>query len=127
MLTKVILSVGSNRSFDDVEKAVGWLRSRLIDARSSSLYMTPAIQGHGAPYVNAVVEALADVGHDDLDAEFKRYELENGRDQKSRSLGIVPVDIDIVVWDNQVVRKRDFDQSFFRIGFSELACSVVEG
>ena len=127
MASDVILSVGSNRSYEDAATAVEWLLTKLEDAKASSLYSTPAVQGYGRPYVNAVVAGKTALNADELNHSLKQYELQCGRDDQARRDGIVPVDIDIVVWNGEVIRTWDFRQNFFKIGYSELSGSVIEG
>ena len=54
---------------------------------------------------------------EELGALMKRWEREAGRIAHSKS---VPLDIDIVVFDGQVVRPRDFAQEYFKIGYRAL-------
>lgn len=124
--TKVILSIGSNRSYEDVVNAIGWLKALLNNFRSSRLYTTPAIQGHGNPYINAVVEGSISFDIDSFIRKLKEYEILCGRNLKARQNDIVPVDIDIVIINDKVIRYRDFSQSFFQIGYSELTCTIVK-
>lgn len=122
----IVLSVGSNRSSEDVVKAIDWIRTVLSRCEVSSIYQTPPIQGYGKPYKNAVVKGASNLEEDTLNTIIKEYELRNGRDAKARIEGNVPIDIDIVIRNGEVIRPRDFNQSFFQIGFSELPCTVIK-
>lgn len=122
----LVISLGSNISPQNVEKAVEWLSERLKNLSHSSIYMTPPVKHSGRPYSNAVVSAITIENIESLNTEFKQYEIANGRDNAARERGDVPIDIDIVVWDGEIVRPWDFRQNFFRIGASELAGSIVE-
>lgn len=126
MKSHLFLSVGSNTEAGQVEKAVEWLSGKLQKFASSSLYTTPAVQGKGKPYVNAVVEGYITGAEEDFNNLLKDYEKTCGRDDTARKEGRVPIDIDIVVRDGSVVRERDFAHSFFRIGYSELTCPVIK-
>lgn len=121
-----ILSVGSNCGFANVSRAVTWLAGQLSDFRASSLYDTPAANGGSGAYVNAVVEGTTGMDRESFNGLLKNYETDCGRDASCRSLGIVPIDIDIVICDGDVVREWDYRQNFFRIGYSELAGTLVE-
>ena len=120
------LSVGSNCGYADVRKAVTWLAARLSDFKVSTLYETPAVKAGRGTYVNAVAEGHSPLNPESLNERLKEYERQCGRDENCRRLGIVPVDIDIVICDGHVLREWDYRQNFFRIGFSELAGSMVE-
>ncbi len=95
----------------------------------SSIYEKPAVKNAGNPYTNAVMVIDAAIEYGTLNSLLKEYEQKEGRDEGCRRAGRVPVDIDIVVWDGEVIREWDFRQEFFRIGLemvSELPCPVVE-
>ena len=117
MAASVVLSIGSNCRYEEVGLAINWLRGRLDGCRVSHEYLTPALQGYGAPYTNAVVSGLTGLGYDALEASLKAYERARGRDETARQRGGVPVDIDIVVWNGEVTRPRDFRHDFFQIGY----------
>lgn len=103
-----------------------WLESLLGCFKASRLYRTPDVKGSGIYYVNAVVQGETDLDQETLDALFKAYELACGRNAEARKHGIVPIDIDIVMWDSEIIRAWDYRQVFFRIGYSELAGSVIK-
>lgn len=120
MANQIVLSIGSNVDFQHVSDAKEWLHSCLNEYCESEMYMTPALQGHGAPYVNAVMQGLTNLSYDDFNAMLKDYEFTHGRDADARLRDEVPVDIDIVVWNGEIVRERDYRQSFFQIGYKTL-------
>lgn len=126
MFSEVVISIGSNCGYDNVSAACGWLLSILDSAESSCLYETPAVNGGSHRYVNAVVKGKTDMGFDRLNEMFKQYEVSAGRDEACREKGIVPVDIDIVLFSGKVIREWDFRQTFFKIGYSEFSGSVIE-
>ncbi len=124
-MASVVLSVGSNCGCENVRVACEWLEKMLDRPVVSGLYQTPAVNGGIRDYVNAVVSGLTDMTSDSLNACLKEYELLCGRDESCRRSGIVPVDIDIVIFDGKVIREWDFRQTFFTIGYSELFSPVV--
>lgn len=126
---KLTLSLGSNLPprHQRVRQAISWLKKSSQTCAVSSLYETPEIHGKGDPYVNAVMIAeyeCRDV--DSINRIIKEYEISAGRDDAARSKGIVPIDIDIVLADSELLRPRDFDREFFQIGLSELLGSHEE-
>lgn len=124
-LNRVVLSIGSNCGYEGVEKGLVWLSETLDDFCASSLYETPAVHGGTRNYINAVISGRTADDMSRFNALLKEYEVSAGRDERCRSLGIVPVDIDIVVFNGEVVREWDFRQNFFKIGYSELAGAPV--
>jgi 2-amino-4-hydroxy-6-hydroxymethyldihydropteridine diphosphokinase len=126
MSSEVVISVGSNVNYGNVAKACGWLTTVLENAYCSRLYETPAVNGKGRPYVNAVISGYINSDLDQFNMILKEYEISAGRDDSCRKAGIVPIDIDIVVFKGEVIREWDYRQTFFKIGYSELAGSVVK-
>ena len=126
MSHNVVLSLGSNYGDRraNVLSAVEWAKVILDFCRVSSVYETEEIHGKGSPYYNCLIGGTVDVSYENLIESTKRYELDNGRDRMARMAGYVPIDIDIVVWDGEVVRPSDYSQNFFKKGYSEIAGSL---
>ena len=70
--------------------------------------------------MNAVVSGKFEGTPDELDLILKNYEKEEGRDKQCRERGEVPIDIDIVIAEEAIIKEWDFRQKFFQIGFSEI-------
>lgn len=121
----VVLSIGSNCGYDNVETGLVWLSETLSDFRASSLYETPAVNGGMRRYINAVVFGSTSETLSNLNLLLKEYERSAGRDEDCRRVGEVPVDIDIVIFNGEVVREWDFRQNYFKIGYSELTGTPV--
>lgn len=121
-MNKVALSISSNVpcGTDDISTAATWLRTLLCQFRISSTYST---QSRTATYCNAVAVGTCHHTADQLNQRFKAYELAHGRDAKARQEHVTPIDIDIVVFNDTVLRKWDFNQQFFKIGWTQLTGS----
>lgn len=120
--TEVTLSLGSNCG--DREKRViaagKWLEELLCEAHSSPAYETPGEWGGEKTYMNMVVRGKTSSDPDKLERETKEYERRMGRDREARSRGDVPIDIDIVVYGERVMRPRDYGSRYFRRGLELL-------
>lgn len=118
----VTLSVGSNTDgkAESVANAIDFLGRILDDFRASSIYSTPEIHGNGDIYMNAVVCGSTSQQLPELSAMLKTYEINCGRTPEARKKGEVPIDIDIVIWDGEIIRQRDYSCSFFQLGFKQL-------
>ena len=121
-MNEVWLSLGSN--CDDrarnVEKASEWLPEVIESCICSHIYETPEIHGIGTPYYNAVVRGETKLDISELNRMLKEYEVLSGRDLSARERGEVPIDIDIVIWNKEIVRPKDYFHTFFQIGYSEI-------
>ncbi len=121
---QVVFGLGSNygdRS-ENVSKAIEWLSGLLIGTCVSDIYETPAYGHAGAPYMNAVVSGTF-TGPGDMETlqqACKDYEVRHGRDVEARKLNHVPIDIDIVIDGDKILRAADFSRSFFQKGYQQI-------
>lgn len=118
----VVLSIGSNCGDRRraVASAISWLSGLLDDFIASDIYETPPVGHQGSNYMNAVVCGTFTAPLSELERSCKRYEVECGRDLVARLRNQVPVDIDIVALDNEILRPEDFKRDFFRIGYRQV-------
>lgn len=123
MSTNVYISIGSNSDdrTEKIELAIDTLESAFTGFIISSLYQTPCCRGIGAPYLNAVASFQTAMSPDALNSYFKELEKKSGRssDPELRHVN-VPLDIDLVVYGNDILRQRDFDRMYFQKGYLEL-------
>lgn len=124
MKHKVAISIGSNVADGDahVKQAIASLSEILSDSRDSGAYVTPALSGDGSTYVNAVMIGRYAGSIDLLKILCKTLEHTHGRDSQARREHRVPLDLDIVVFDNTVLRPKDYTAPYFTKGYIAL-CS----
>jgi 7,8-dihydro-6-hydroxymethylpterin-pyrophosphokinase len=51
---------------------------------------------------------------------LKDWEAECGRTQVDTLEGIIPIDLDLVIWDEHIKRPKDFERHYFNLGYREL-------
>lgn len=121
-MVSLVLSVGSNTGDrrNSVTSAVEWLKKILIDFNCSDIYETPCVKMTGSHYMNCVVRGKFHGELSLLDNKIKDYEKAMGRDEISRSQNLVPIDIDIVIAEGEILREWDYNQKFFQQGFMKL-------
>ncbi len=121
-MNRAVVCIGSNltprRQY--LEKACRWLRSVLTDVDASCIYETPEYHGIGRPYLNMVAAGYTTETYETLNMRAKAMEAACGRDDAARSRGDVPLDIDIVIWNHDIIRPGDFNQQFFKIGVRQI-------
>ncbi|MCH5346367.1 MAG: 2-amino-4-hydroxy-6-hydroxymethyldihydropteridine diphosphokinase [Muribaculaceae bacterium] len=121
--TVVVISVGSNsedRNFR-VSKAIEFLLGNLTAASVSSVYESESFSKNDrSPFTNAVVVGQTLVNQEEMITLLKEQEALAGRDAVTRAEGIVPLDLDIVIWGGRIVRNDDFERPYFNIGYREL-------
>ncbi|MDE6481191.1 MAG: 2-amino-4-hydroxy-6-hydroxymethyldihydropteridine diphosphokinase [Muribaculaceae bacterium] len=117
---EAIFSIGSNwgNRHASVSEGLKWLSNVLSDFRCSSIYATPDCHGGIKEYLNAVVYGKTSLSKKELEILCKKYEAECGRDEEMRDAGKVPVDIDLVIYDGDILRHNDYKREFFKIGYA---------
>ena len=66
---------------------------------------------------------------EDLFRIFKEMEKAAGRTPGGKKVGIVPLDIDIAMWNDEIKKPRDMMQDYMQIGLMELndpSCRLVK-
>lgn len=121
----VLLSLGSNLSYERATAIIHEIRSLLPvffeGIRFSSVYRTPNESEKGlGPYTNCVAVGETELSLEELETEFKSMEVRFGRTPSTRSMGIVPVDIDVVRYGPEIVRSRNLEMNYMKIGMAEL-------
>lgn len=121
-MKKVVIGIGSNVESRDsnVADAIKWLESVLESVTASTVYATQPEGDARYPYANAVVAGLTDKSQSDFTSLLKDYESACGRTPELKALDIVPVDLDLVVYDDAVLRPGDFQARYFTIGYNQI-------
>ncbi|MDE6295020.1 MAG: 2-amino-4-hydroxy-6-hydroxymethyldihydropteridine diphosphokinase [Muribaculaceae bacterium] len=130
---RYILSIGTNQNprEEHLRRAVSWLSLISETCFVSTPYTTAPIgkdEGNECKhYLNAVavIEMDDDYTLTTVDRILKAYEAGAGRTAEARAEGRVPIDIDVVIYGDEVVRPKDFDRYFFKQGYEELVSTGV--
>lgn len=121
-MVSVVISIGSNCGDrkKSVSEALNWLKSILMQTECSEIYETPCARSLGTPYMNAVIKGFYSGDGIDLEDLLKDKELQMGRTSQCREKGEVPIDMDIVLMNNEIIKTWDYRQRFFQYGFKQL-------
>lgn len=128
----IVLLLGANSGdrIQSLSDGLKWLSNKLQNFRSSIIYETPAyvsnssgniIKEDDSTYMNSVAVGMYHGNLEHLIREIKKYEIDHGRDDVARSLGEVPIDIDIVYCNGKLLRHSDSNASYFKIGYKLLS------
>lgn len=122
---RVWISLGSNIGAreEKIRRAAVILRELLGDMRMSEPYLTPALNGRDPDYMNAVITGFTSADAEALSAVCKEIECELGRTPQSKQRGEVEIDLDVVVWNGEILRKADFSREYFMRGYRQLSGS----
>ena len=99
--------------------ALNRLGTTVLDATPP--FADPDDNRPSAPYLNIIACIATELDYDSLRLRFKVLEREAGRTPSSKDVGLVPLDIDIVVFNGEVKRPADFDRLYFQHGYSRLS------
>ena len=124
MMHDIIICIGSNipECRQEISMAIKWLIVNLINPRHTSPYPTSP-EGIGAgntPYLNAVIDGGTYLAKEELEASFKAYEHTRGRKPSDKAQGKIIIDIDLVCYDDEIVRPDEFNTAYFRPGYLSL-------
>lgn len=113
-MNSAILSLGSNVADREriLLEALDSLGCRVDKATE------PYSDDHG--YMNIVAAVSTGLDAAALRSHFKEVESKFGRCPGSKTPGDVELDIDIVIFNGEIIRSSDFDQPYFQKGYSKL-------
>lgn len=122
-MPRYIISLGSNLPEGDteVEEAIKWLAGIFSLISTTPTYNTPDAHDQSKPrYTNAIATITCDLDAAELTKRLKSYEISRGR---KPGTGSVPIDLDLVCRDNEILRPRDFSAPYFLEGLYLLSTS----
>lgn len=119
---RVILSLAANRfQKSNLAKARRCLGELLTEASyTSELWTEPMSSTRHELYLNQLAVGQTDLTLDELNQQLKAIETSFGRTPQKRSLGIVPIDIDILQYDDQRLHERDWQRAYVTRLLNEL-------
>jgi 2-amino-4-hydroxy-6-hydroxymethyldihydropteridine diphosphokinase len=104
-MPRVLLSLGSNQEPEaHLAQALRELRARFGAVAASAFYRTAAIGFDGPDFVNGAAAADTDLSPEALDAWLHALEDAHGRRRDQPRFSSRPLDIDIVFYDDRVLR-----------------------
>lgn len=122
MLNKALLCLGSNvpSAVEYLAAAVVFLQENGAIVRTTQPYLTdPEYQGDVGVYQNQLIELAVDCDYDTLKTTIKAYEAEIRAAGPAKPF--VNIDLDIVIWNEEVVRPKDAAADYFKSGLKILA------
>ncbi len=119
---KVILSIASNRyQKSNLLKARQRLEEVVHDAcYTAERWTDPIGTRRRDAYLNQLVAASTPLDEQSLNSRLKQIEADFGRTPTARSLGIVPIDIDILSFDGERRHLSDWTRPYVTTLIKEL-------
>lgn len=113
-MNKALISIGSN---EDAEFNLASCRDLLNQHYEGSVYTETSVTApYGKVYKNNFVNQLAVIYTEkdkaEVSGELKLFEKLLGRRVDDKKLGVVKIDIDLVVWNDEVLKPEDMKRSY---------------
>lgn len=104
-MAEVFVCIGSNvdRTIN-VARAIEELEARFGSLRQSAIYESDPVGFEGDPFFNAVVMLKSDKPPGELISIFRSIEAKSGRRRDEPRLGPRTLDLDLLLYDAQVIR-----------------------
>lgn len=114
VMNKALLSIGTN---EDRESNLSLCHQFLNNIFTDISYSdTSVTMPYGTTYKNDFLNQLAviytDRDKDEVIRLLKSIEKDMGRNEADKENGIVKIDIDLVIWNNNVLKPEDFTRSY---------------
>lgn len=85
------------------------------------LMETEAIgSGFHSPFSNQLARFTTTLTADSVHTLFKELEHRSGRTSLDKAIGVVKLDIDLLVYDNVILKPKDIQREYIRKGIVEL-------
>lgn len=126
-MNRAIIGIGSNieSAYSMVSECCKELEGVLHSARFSAIYKTKAVGSIPQPdYHNCVAIVESEESFEILKLRFKDMERKAGRSPQDKLEGKVIIDIDIVVWNGDVIKPADLTRSYMTIGLEQLSAEL---
>lgn len=123
MKNKAIISIGSNEHRTaNVKKVMEVLTEYFPTIRFSTPQLTEPMDmpEDAKAFLNLIALFETDLDRETLEAELKKLETKLGRDHDDDEEGIIPMDLDIIEWNDEVYKPQDMVRPYVVAGLDEL-------
>lgn len=87
---------------------------------STATYTRPIHCIQNTPFLNRIGLASTPLSPDELRNRFKQLEKDLGRTPDSKQAGIIPMDIDLLLWNDCTLKPEDMQQDYIQKGIEEI-------
>lgn len=118
---QIVICLGSNLPdrADRVLAAAEHFESLLLpNVHRSQILVSDDFTGIGAPYANMVLRGLCRHSLEAMIAEASRYETAGGRTPNSKADGVMPIDVDIVIYNGHILKPQQYRRAYFQALYS---------
>ena len=118
----IVFGISSNAEDREtkIHDAIEEIKALIPDLKTSDAYSSPCYNDSGPEYLAVVAKGDTEISADRLEVFVKAFEWNLGRDRDAESNGIVIIDIDIVVYDDEILKTVDYEST----GFAQALASI---
>ncbi len=122
MINSVIIGIGSNiNAEENISKMLEILALHMDVLRVSTMLKTKPIGIEDQPdFTNGAVKIQTSLGKKELNRLLKKIEDQLGRDRSAPKFGPRTIDLDIVVWNGEIVDKDYYTRDFLQKSVQEV-------
>lgn len=120
---RIVMLLGSNSNAEEnMKQAEVELRDYFPRITfSKPVYTEPSGTNYTTPFLNEVAVAYTGDRPEEIIVCFKLIEQVLGRTPADKHIGIIPIDIDLLQWNDQVLKKCDMNQPYVVEGLKSLS------
>lgn len=113
-LNKIIVSLGSNRESEaNIRQADELLCGYLASVTFSEAVYTAAVGlPDGGVFLNQVAIGYTEEQPEAIRLALKQMERQLGRTPEDKAKGCIPIDIDLLQWNEQVLKPADLERGY---------------
>jgi len=121
-MNSCIIGIGSNIDADsNIEKMFAILNTKVDVLKVSTMIKTKAVGIEDQPdYTNGAVKIETSLDREDLNQLLKSIENQLGRDRSGPKFGPRTMDLDIVVWNGEIIDPDFYTRDFIRKSVREV-------
>ena len=122
MINSVIIGIGSNiNAEENISKMLEILALHMDVLRVSTMLKTKPIGIEDQPdFTNGAVKIQTSLDEKELNRLLKKIEDQLGRDRSAPKFGPRTIDLDIVVWNGEIVDKDYYTRNFLQKSVQEV-------
>ena len=122
MKQKVIIGLGSNwKSEVHIQQANRLLMDYFEEIHfSEPVYTEPIGMSQSNLFLNQVAIAYTFRPIEEVKTALKLMEKQLGRTPQSKQQGIIPIDIDLLQWDNLLLKSDDLERDYIKNGIESI-------